>query len=63
MNSRIIIVVSGGCVRDVYSSNEDDEVDVIDYDNIADYDDDQHEKLVQIYKEYEKEIDELVSVY
>ena len=33
MNEKIVIVVSGGVVQSVYSSNKDVEIDLLDFDN------------------------------
>lgn len=62
--SKIVIVVVGGNVTDVYSSDGNDRISVHDYDNLdKEYERGEYDLYEQVVGEYAKEIEELVRVW
>lgn len=62
--SRVIIVVSGGMVQDVFADDQDIEVTIADYDNIATCDDeDQRNEMEKYIAESERQIEALHHVW
>ena len=61
MTDRVIVVVRGGCVTDVCSSNSDIYVSVLDYDNQENYGEGTQE--YNDFQELSDEADQLTPVY
>ena len=62
--TRIIVVVSGGNVTSVFSSDKDISVEVLDYDNAEGVDNEAAEmKIAELNKRLEEECKELKEIY
>jgi len=63
-NTRIIVVIEGGVCQGVFSTDENIEVGLLDYDNMKEAEaDEAHKEEHESYKQYEKEIKNLKQIF